>query len=356
MPNPSTTDLNGDFVTSVGVKQRKIATETAITASTTIDAKSVKSVGVTTVVCSSVLYVTNSITNNVSVIDTNTNMVVDTITGFSNPDGIVVNSKTNLVYVYNFVLAQDDALSIIDATTNVIVNTVTDGRGVGQFGIAINESENLLYLASNDDISSYLIILDTISNQIIGTTTVPPDATGVAVDIQRNLIYVTSDTSGIVSVIDGDIGFVVTATVNVGGSPQGISVNELENKIYVATGGPNNLVSVINGNSYVVNATITVGDNPVGIAFNEENNQIYVSNIVSSNISVIDGGLDIVTFTITGGEQPTVITIDEDSNIVYVINQATNNISVIDGNSNELITTITVGILPQGITLFTPLC
>ncbi|WLR42506.1 YncE family protein [Bacillus carboniphilus] len=210
VPNPATTDMNGNYVTSVVVTPPKPLTKTAITASATVNGQIVQSVGVTEVV-RLLLYVTNFGSNNVSVINASTNMVVDTITGITNPTGIAANSVTGLVYVANQTI---NVLSVIDATTNLIINTITAGMAVDDYGVAVNQNENLIYLANN--VGSTLTIIDGTSNIIIDTVTIAPTAKSVAVDQQRNLIYVTSQFLDIVSVIDGDNGFVITATVTLG--------------------------------------------------------------------------------------------------------------------------------------------
>ncbi|WLR42481.1 YncE family protein [Bacillus carboniphilus] len=348
MPNPATTDMNGEYVTSIVVTSPKGPTNTAITASATVDGQSVQSVGVTEVECLPFeIYVTNNGSNDVSVIDTVTNMVVDTITGITNPTGIAANSLTDLVYVAN----NNSFLSVIDGTTNVIINTITAGINVIQFGVDVNESENLIFLANNGGPANTVTIVDGTSNVIIDTVTVTPQANGVAVDQQRNLTYVTSAFTGFVSVIDGDNGFVITATITVGGSPRGLEVNESTNTIYVALSSfP--LVSVIDGDSFLLTSTISVGIVPLDVALNENTNLIYVTNQGSGNISVIDGNLDVVTATITVGigSGLSAITLIEDSNTIYVANTNSNNVSVIDGDTNMVITTITVGGSPLDIT------
>ncbi|WLR42480.1 YncE family protein [Bacillus carboniphilus] len=349
MPNPATTDMNGEYVTSIVVTSPKGPTNTAVTASATVDGQSVQSVGVTEVECLPFeIYVTNNGSNDVSVIDTVTNMVVDTITGITNPTGIATNSLTDLVYVAN----NSSFLSVIDGTTNVIINTITIGIFVSEYGVAVNESENLIYLANNGGSANTVIIVDGTSNVITDTVSVTSAAIGVAVDQQRNLTYVTSEGSGVVSVIDGDNGFVITATFTVGGSPQGLAVNESTNKVYVAgTGVASDVVSVIDGGSFVLTSTISVGSLPLDVALNENTNLIYVTNQGSENVSVIDGNLDVVTATITvGGNGLIAITLIEDSNTIYVANANSNNVSVIDGDTNMVITTITVGITPRDIT------
>ncbi|WLR42130.1 hypothetical protein LC087_15395 [Bacillus carboniphilus] len=128
IPNPTITDVNGDYVTSVVFPPQKSSVATRITASVTVDGQNVQSVGVAEVLCLLFdLYVTNADSNNISVIDSDTNTVISTLTGFLGPTGIGANPSTNLVYPYNRDL---NLLSVIDATTNLIINTITAGEQV----------------------------------------------------------------------------------------------------------------------------------------------------------------------------------------------------------------------------------
>src|ERR1700739_4288068 len=63
-------------------------------------------------------YVTNFISNDVSVIDTTTNMVVARIPVGYRPQGVAVTPDGQHAYVAN---ANSDTVSVIDTTTNTVV-------------------------------------------------------------------------------------------------------------------------------------------------------------------------------------------------------------------------------------------
>ncbi|WLR41214.1 hypothetical protein LC087_09685 [Bacillus carboniphilus] len=65
------------------------------------------------------VYFVDRFNNIVGVLDADTNLFVDTITGFFDPYSIAVNELTQRVYV-----ADDNNVVEIDATTNSILNTM----------------------------------------------------------------------------------------------------------------------------------------------------------------------------------------------------------------------------------------
>ena len=70
------------------------------------------------------IYVTNDVSNNVNVIDGESNQVVDSISAGDNPAGVSVNSTTNRIYVLNF---DSDNVSVIDGENNLVIDTIPVG-------------------------------------------------------------------------------------------------------------------------------------------------------------------------------------------------------------------------------------
>jgi len=75
--------------------------------------------------------VANSGSNNVSVIDGNTNSVIATVSVGTSPEGVGVNPLTNGIYVANF---NSNNVSVIAGNINSVIATIPVGanpRGVG---------------------------------------------------------------------------------------------------------------------------------------------------------------------------------------------------------------------------------
>ena len=76
-------------------------------------------------------YVTNGISNNVSVINTSTNLVVATIPVGGQPWGVSVTSDGKEVYVAN---AVGNTVSVINTSTNLVVTTIASGQKTFSIG------------------------------------------------------------------------------------------------------------------------------------------------------------------------------------------------------------------------------
>lgn len=74
----------------------------------------------------------------VSVIRTSDNTVIDTVTVGDGPQGVAITPDGARVYVVNYA---DDTVTVINALTNAVIDTVTVGDGPGAFGIFIQPAQ-----------------------------------------------------------------------------------------------------------------------------------------------------------------------------------------------------------------------
>jgi YVTN family beta-propeller protein len=94
-------------------------------------------------------YIPNSFDGTVSVIDTSTNIVIETIILPRYPNGMVAaNPSVPRVYVVNFTNDAGALVSVIDTATNKVTDNIAYPMGPG-YG-AMNPSGTYLYLASYD--------------------------------------------------------------------------------------------------------------------------------------------------------------------------------------------------------------
>ena len=263
-----------------------------------------------------------------------------TIPVFDKPFFVTVNPDTNLIYVTN---AGDNTVSVIDGNSNIVIDTISVVGNAG--AMTVNSKTNLIYVATN--LSDNIFVINGDSHRVIETISVGNDSGVLRVNPETNMIYVPNFDDDTVSVIDGNDDYSVF-TIDVGDKPYAVSVNPDTNLIYVTNAG-DNAVSVIDGNINAVIETITVGEDPRGIAVNSNNNMIYVANLDANSLSVIDGNINAVIETITVGKDPIDVGVDPDNNMVYVTSYGDNTVTVIDGNINAVIETITVGEDPYGI-------
>jgi YVTN family beta-propeller protein len=247
----------------------------------------------------------------VSVIDSSSNTVVDTINvGLGPEQYIAFNPSNNDMYVSN---SAGSTVSVIDSSSNTVVHTISVGGGPQ--GIAFNPSNNDMYVASG---VGTVTLIDSSSNTVVDTIAlVGSGHYRIAFNPTNNDMYVTNYDSGTVSVIDSSSNTVIK-TIGVGSFPMAIAFNPSNNDMYVANfnsgTNPAGSVSVISGSTNTVVDTISVGDGATGIAFNPTNNDMYVTNENSNTVSVIS------TSTVVQPPTHTTITSAVDSNGAVVPN------------------------------------
>ncbi len=295
-------------------------------------------------------YITNS--NNVSVIDTATDKVVDIIGIGSSASGIAVNPEGTKVYV----ASGNNTVFVIDPNTSKVIATVNGLNSPS--AITITRDGKRVYVANwghgaifeNGTVS----VIDTATNTIIDTVIVGSLPQGVAVSPDGTKAYVTNYYN--ISVIDTKTN-TVTDTVPVGCWSHGVVVSPDGTKAYVTNSVnysiPGNVSVIDTATNEVIN-NISVGNSPVGLAVSPDGTKVYVANYWGNTTSVINTATNTVTATVPG-DGPFAVLIAPDGKKAYVTNLGNNHdssgktVSVIDTGTNNIVNTVDVGNSPNGI-------
>jgi len=291
-------------------------------------------------------YVTNA--NTVTVIDTSTNTVINTIPSTEAGDfavNIAITPDGRFAYVTNLY----GTVAVIDTCTNTVVDTVN--VGILPIGIAITPDGRYAYVANSGSFT--VSVIDTSTNIVVKTIPVGRDPLGVAISPDGNLVYVTIAQEDKVSVIDTATNSVVN-NIPVGDFPHGIAITPDGNFAYVTNNEQPPLpttVSVINTSTNTVVETIIVGFVATGVAITPDGKFVYVANAGDDNVSVIDTSTNTVVDTIPVGSYDYSIAITPDGSYAYVPNAGGDNVSVIDTATNSVIDIIPVGNGPFGIAI-----
>ncbi|RMF67691.1 MAG: YncE family protein [Calditrichaeota bacterium] len=265
------------------------------------------------------LYVANVEDRFISVIDTRTDKVVQTIDGADYPWGFVRLGESNLVAVSGY----DKGVDLIDFTRHQIVKSQRFQHNLG--GITATKDGKTLFVVATDANQVLKLDAGTLEVQDRYATGNGPDGVGVSMDGRK--LYVTNTKDGTISVIDMESK--KTRLLQTGGKPELIHSNEdhsllfisnfFENKIHVLdtrtdeivheiTGldGPEEAVLsksgdvlfVVNFNSskiYTYDArtyrkrpeVFTVGTKPIGVVSALHDSKLYVSNYGDNAVGVI---------------------------------------------------------------------
>jgi YVTN family beta-propeller protein len=149
------------------------------------------------------LYVSNELSRDVSVVDAATRRVVATIPVGERPRGIQLSPDGRQVYV---ALSDDqptvqsgrDAIAVIDVRTRRVVARYPVGTDPEQFGVT---PDGATLYASNEDAGT-ASATDLRTRKTVATLVVGIEPEGVAVSPDGRWVYVTAETSNTVSVID----------------------------------------------------------------------------------------------------------------------------------------------------------
>ena len=277
------------------------------------------------------VYVANSGSNTVSVIDATTNEKTKDIVVGKFP--FVIGYSGNTVYVAN---SGSDTVSVINASKGEKIKDIA----VGKFPKAIDSSRDAVYVANSG--SNTVSVINATTNE--KTKDIAVGVYPWAIYSAFDNLYVANLNSDTVSVINATTNEVVK-NIAVGFDP--MAINSFGDSVYVANYA-SNTGSVINATTNEKTKDIAVGDKPNILDFSDY--AVYVANSGSDTVSVINATTNEKTKDIAVGKFP--FAMYSSRNTVYVANSGSNTVSVINATTNEKIKDIAVGDKPGAISSF----
>jgi YVTN family beta-propeller protein len=314
-------------------------------------------------------YVPNLLAGSVSVVDTASGMVVDTIVTGGEPTGVAVQPSGSRVFVGDGSSA-GDTLWVIDTASNAVVDAITVWPQ--PLGVAVHPDGSRVYVASfsgSDVRSRGVSVIDTTTDTVVATIPMAGLPYGLAVNPNGTVVYVATmaaeqGTDGYDSIAVIDVATnTVTGFIHLGFNtqPREVAFNPSGTTAYV-TNYVTNTVSVIDVAGGIVTDTIPVDRSPVGIVTSPDGSRIYVANIcgldpvcatpVFGTVSLIDAHARAVIDTVAVGAQPEMLDVDRDGRKLYVACIGADAVDVIDLTTDLVSEQIPVGNGPGGLGRF----
>jgi YVTN family beta-propeller protein len=227
------------------------------------------------------------------------------------PTSVAYDANARLVFVSNFL---SNTVSVIDPQDDTLLSTIClssgicydgSGGGGGPESVAFDPSNGSVYVAVHGDVNGdpgNITILNGSTGAPIGAFHVPPwggpGPSSLLIDSANNELYVTDDWSNLLWAFNLTTEAAVSE-VAVGRSPEYVALDPLNGYLYVTNSGSDN-VSVINSTNNAVVGSIAVGSDPLGIGFDPANGWMYAANQGSGTLSVIGQPTYPVTFDESG--------------------------------------------------------
>ena len=263
-------------------------------------------------------YVADSAAGRVYVIDGQVNVVEDSIDVGTVPRAICWNEIDDKLYTANYL---DNTVSVIDLTLGSVVATITTG-GRPQ-ALCWNPAANKVYAACYQ--TNQISIIDGARDSLLTNLAVGFGPCALVADPATNLVYAAIQNSDSVTVIDGDSNTEL-GSVGVDAGPSALAWSASSEKAYSANRTANNVNVIMN---YTVVGIIEAGSRPMSLLWAPSIDMVYVASNGSGEVHVISGPTNEKIRSLAVGSQPMAMCWNSTDTKVYVVNEGDNTVSVI---------------------------
>jgi YVTN family beta-propeller protein len=294
------------------------------------------------------LFVTNTKSDSISVIDTNTFEVVGTIPlGRGKPNRIVFHPDGRWAWV---VYDKSHDLGIVDAETRKLVKRVKIGGNPYNLNFTPDGRHLLVLDWSSDTSNDEVIFYDLGTEKIDGRVEVStwPAHSLFSRDAKR--LYVSGETAGDLTVIDVTTRTVVARHVHGGGDAMGLALTADGKTLYAAAGENKTVLKIDTATNKPV-ATIALPGIVHESTLTLDGRFLYTTLRKANRIAVVDTATDKVVATIPQKGYPDLVTMEPTGRYALVTNRWADLVSVIDVTTHTQVRTIPVGKAPHGMAL-----
>ena len=292
------------------------------------------------------MFVANSYSNNVSVLNDTSDSVVASVTTNETPETLAFDNTTGDLFV-EYGWGPWPNVSVISAASNSIVATIDVGSPCGMV------YDYVLAEVFVSDCGGDVTVISGSNDTVVETIPASPNnlPLGIAYDPARGEVFVAWNYSGTISVI-ADTGGVVDTIPSVHEFADLFNEEELdmaydsdqgEMIFAIADGGPS--VLVINDTSNAVPGRIPLASSPGAQVFDTGTDQLFV--IDGNQVDAISGSTDHLVATVPVGWTQSGF-VHSGLGEIFVTNSVSNNVSVISDRTDSVVDWIGVGIEPTG--------
>jgi YVTN family beta-propeller protein len=223
------------------------------------------------------VFVTNTGSNNVSVLYGNLSSPLTSIPVGARPMGVAYDSMNGNIYVANNGSAN---VSVINGTTLTV--TANIGVGTGPVGVAADPGSGEVFVA--DYGSDQVTDISTNTGSVVATADVGIEPYGLALDNASGEVYVTNQGSSNVSVLSGsNAGLLATISIANVGDLQGVAYDSGDGYVWIGAGDA--FTVVIDPTNESVLAFIQF--DPSGVVYDPDNGDVCVTNSLNTTLECV---------------------------------------------------------------------
>jgi YVTN family beta-propeller protein len=199
---------------------------------------------------------------------------------------------------------------------------------------------------------STVAVLDTSTNRVLSTISIPPGPHGLAITPDGRKVYVSSDGASTVSVID-TVTDQVVASIDVGPTPHGLAISPDGRQVLVSGFGSNQVVIIDTTNDQVVGRMPV--PQPHNSAISPDGRTAYVGSQQQGATALVILNLASRTQlgTVPLDKTPRALDVSPDGQRLYITVAGVDAVQVFDPSTRRVVGQIPVGASPHH-PLFTP--
>jgi YVTN family beta-propeller protein len=243
-------------------------------------------------------YIANYKSNDVTVFDKKTAMIIATVPAGEHPCHLILTADAELLLIGH---ESNDGLWFLDTRTNQIVKKLNDGRGI----LCRQENGNKIY--QSQIFIPYVFVVD-----------------------PQQMSFVKN--------------------IDVGGRPLNLAFTPDQKSLFVANFDLNEIEQIDTQTDSVVSRIPGV-NNARGIAITLDGRFAYVTNVLFSTVTVVDLQSATIAKTIPVGKMPTSVAMSSDGKLAYVACQGKPSVDILNTETQEFVQSISVDSNPIEIQL-----
>lgn len=226
------------------------------------------------------MYVTNFYSNNVTVLSGPGNSIGSTVYLGGTSSSLVLDPKSGVVYG----LDRAGTLQPLGSSGSTISGSIESGFQA--YSALFDQSNNDFYVATSNATHGRIDVLD-LTGKNLGEVTVGAGPVALALDPANGEVFVASQESGTVSVIDTATNELVT-TIQVDQNPSGICYDASNGYLFETNQGSGTVLAIDGANNTVFGQLqLPLNSQPHSIACSPDGKALYVADWGTGDVAVI---------------------------------------------------------------------